>query len=467
MLKIYNTLTHKIEDFKPINFSHVGIYTCGPTVYNFAHIGNLRTYIFEDVLVRTLKYAGYEVKRVMNITDVGHLTSNADTGEDKMEREATKEGKTAFEIAKFYTEAFLKDFERLNLLPADILCKATEHISEQINLIKRLEEKGFTYKTSDGIYFDTSRLSDYGKLTSMDRSGLEEGARVERNPEKKNPTDFALWKFSPKFVKRQMEWESPWGVGFPGWHLECSAMSMKYLGETFDIHTGGIDHIAVHHTNEIAQSEAATGKPFVNYWMHGEFLQIDSKRMGKSEGNFITLDTLIDKGFDPLDFRYFTYSASYRKGLDFSWQSLKASQIAYDNLKSVVAELKNTTKERVSLSPEKMKKVDDLRSEFEDAIFDDLNTPQALAVLWKTLKSNIPSGDKLDLSLLFDEILGLRLADAKKTFLKVPQEVQSLIEQREKFRKEKNWNESDRLRKEVKQKGFEIEDTPSGTKIVS
>jgi len=468
MLKFYNTLSRKIEEFKPINPPNVGIYTCGPTVYNYAHIGNLRTYIFEDVLVRVLKYAGFNIKRVMNITDVGHLTSDADTGEDKLEKEAIKEGKSSWDIAKFYTEEFLKDFERLNLTPADILCNATDHIPEQIDLIKRLEIKGFTYKTSDGIYFDTSKLFDYGKLAKLDIKGLEEGIRVERNPEKKNLTDFALWKFSPRLGSgqgpRQMEWESPWGVGFPGWHIECSAMAMKYLGETLDIHTGGVDHIAVHHTNEIAQSEAVTGKQFVKYWMHGEFLQIDAKRMGKSEGNFITLESIIEKGFEPLAYKLFTYSAGYRQRLDFSWESLEASSQALNNLRQIISEIKNTSTERTSLSEEKLVKVDGFRKEFEEAIFDDLNMSQAVAALWKVVKSNIPSGDKYDLVLLFDEVLGLKLTETIKEVM-VPENVLALAKKREDLRKENKWGEADLVRKELLKNGYSIKDFQDSSKI--
>jgi len=312
-LKFYNTLTRKLEDFNPLNPPNVGLYTCGPTVYMYAHIGNLRTYIFEDILKRVLLANNYKVNHVMNITDVGHLTSDADTGDDKLEKEAIKENKNAWEIAAFYTAAFQKDLEELNIIPPDIWCKATDHINEQIELVKKLESKGFTYRTDDGIYFDTSKVADYGKLAGLDIEGLRAGIRVEMVAGKKNPTDFALWKFSPTNVKRQMEWDSPWGKGFPGWHIECAAMSMKYLGETFDIHCGGIDHIPVHHTNEIAEAESATGKPFVKYWLHGEFLELKEGRMGKSEGNAILVSTLKEKGFDPLSYRYLVLNTHYRK----------------------------------------------------------------------------------------------------------------------------------------------------------
>jgi cysteinyl-tRNA synthetase len=317
------------------------LYTCGPTVYNFAHIGNLRTYIFEDILRRTLEFNGYKVKQVMNITDVGHLTSDADTGEDKIEIGTKREGKSAWEIAKKYTDAFLCDLESLNIKKPHTLCKATDHISEMIELIKKIEQKGLVYQIGDGIYFDTSKLDDYGKLANLSVNGLKAGARVDIVEGKRNKTDFALWKFSPKNAKRQMEWDSPWGRGFPGWHIECSAMSIKYLGEHFDIHCGGVDHIPIHHTNEIAQSEAATGKkPWVNYWLHGEFLILENSRMGKSAGNFITLATLKEKGYDPIVYRYLCLGAHYRKPLTFSFDSLEHAKNSYERLKEIVIKIK-------------------------------------------------------------------------------------------------------------------------------
>jgi cysteinyl-tRNA synthetase len=299
MLELYKTMDREKKLFNPIAPSTVSLYTCGPTVYNYAHIGNLRTYVFEDVLKRVLQYNGYQVNHVMNITDVGHLTDDADSGIDKMEKGAAREGKSAWDIAKFYTEAYQHDLANLNIEPPTTWCKATDHIPEQIALIQKLEHKGFTYRTPDGIYFDTAKLPDYGKLAKLDLKHLQAGTRVDIG-EKKNPTDFALWKFSDYDTKRQMEWDSPWGIGFPGWHIECSAMATKYLGQPFDIHCGGIDHIPVHHTNEIAQSEVAEGKPLANYWLHGEFLLIDNDKMAKSGENFITLQTIKDKGINPL-----------------------------------------------------------------------------------------------------------------------------------------------------------------------
>src|SRR3989338_2131329 len=338
-LLLYNTLGRKKQEFKPIKKGIVGLYTCGPTVYSYAHIGNLRTYIFEDILKRVLIENGYKVKHVMNITDVGHLTSDADTGDDKVEKSAKEQKKTVWDIAGFYTKVFQEDIAKLHILDPDIWCRATDHIKEQIELIKKLEKKGLTYKTSDGIYFDTSKFKDYGILGNIKAEGLKAGVRVEIG-EKKNPTDFALWKFSPKDSKRQMEWKSPWGTGFPGWHIECSAMSMKYLGETFDIHCGGIDHVPVHHTNEIAQSEAATGKSFVKYWAHGAFLLLEKEKMAKSGGNFITLQTLIERGYDPLDYRYFCFTAHYRSELKFSFDALTSCRAAFNILKEKYLEFR-------------------------------------------------------------------------------------------------------------------------------
>jgi cysteinyl-tRNA synthetase len=312
MIKLYNTLNRKKETLKPIKKGKVGLYTCGPTVYWFAHIGNLRTFLFEDVLKRVLEYNGYKVRHIMNITDVGHLTSDADVGEDKMEKGAKREKKTVWQVAEFYTKAFKKDLKRLNILPPDHWIKATQTIKDQIVLIKTLEEKGFTYKTSDGIYFDTSKLKTYGRLTGRKKKKIKAGARIKMVEGKKNPTDFALWKFSLKGQKRQMEWSSPWGIGFPGWHTECVVMSIKKLGIPFDVHCGGIDHVSIHHPNEIAQAEVAYGKIFANHWLHGEFLTLKEGKMAKSEGNIITLEDLIKKGFNPLAYRYLSFNAHYR-----------------------------------------------------------------------------------------------------------------------------------------------------------
>ncbi|MEK7623556.1 MAG: cysteine--tRNA ligase, partial [Patescibacteria group bacterium] len=336
MLTLYNTLTRRKETFEPLRDKAVGLYTCGPTVYNYAHIGNLRTYIFEDILKRALVANGYDVRHVMNITDVGHLTDDADFGEDKMEKGAKREDKSAWEIAEFYTQAFKKDVQELNILPPDIWCKATDNIAEQIAMVQTLIDKGVTYETADGIYFDTTKISDYGKLARLRAQTLQPGKRVEMG-EKRNPHDFALWKFSPTGEKRQMEWEAFGRKGFPGWHIECSAMSIKYLGEQFDIHCGGIDHVPIHHTNEIAQSETATGKkPWVRYWLHGEFLNIAETKMAKSGENFITLQTIKDRGISPIAYRYFLLQTHYRKQLNFSWEALQAAETGLGNLRDQV-----------------------------------------------------------------------------------------------------------------------------------
>lgn len=453
MLKLYNTLTRKKEEFQPINDKKVGLYCCGPTVYWYTHIGNFRTYIFEDILRRILEYNGYKVNYVMNYTDVGHLTSDQDSGEDKMEKSAKREGKTAWEIADFYIKAFEKDIEALNILKPTQTPRATDHIQNQIEFIKILEEKGFTYKTKDGIYFDTSKLKNYGKLAMLDTQGLKAGARVEMAKGKKNLTDFALWKFSPKDKKRQMEWNSPWGLGFPGWHIECSAMSHKYLGEQFDIHGGAIDLIPVHHTNEIAQSEAAYGKIPARFWMHGEFLLIDEGKMGKSEGNIFTIETLIDKGFNPLAYRYLVLTAHYRSKLNFTWQSLEAAQSTLNNLYQAFSKY-----------PEDGKISEKYRKEFEETISDDLDMPKAMALVWKLIKDGKTSQiDKKQTLLDFDKVLGLGLDKIKK--IEIPDEIKRLVKQREKLRQEKKWKEADEVRKKIDELGYQIEDTKEGPEI--
>ena len=456
-LKFYNTLTRKKETFKPINKNFVSLYTCGPTVYNYAHIGNLRTYIFEDVLKRTLIYNSFKVKHVMNITDVGHLTSDADTGEDKLELAKSRERKTAWEIAEFYTKTFKDDMKALNIIPPNIWCKATDHIKEQINLIKALEKKGFTYKTEDGIYFDTSKLEDYGKLAGLKKDKLKAGIRVDVK-DKKNPTDFALWKFSLKNQKRDMEWKSPWGVGFPGWHIECSAMAMKYLGNSFDIHCGGIDHIPVHHTNEIAQSEGATGKKFVNYWLHGEFLVLKDAKMAKSGENFITMNSLIEKRYDPLAYRYLCLTAHYKSPLDFTYESLDSAQTGLKRLRNKVLELKNKK------SDIKNNNASAYEKEFLDYINDDLNIPRALALLWKLLEDDkLNEKDKYKLAIKFDSVFGLEITKEKKE--KIPESIIKLAKEREKFRKEKKWKEADNTRDKITKLGYTVEDSDSEFRI--
>lgn len=459
-MKLYNTLSRKVEEFVPIKPGKVGMYICGPTVYDYSHIGHSRTYVNSDVLIRVLRWLNFQVKSVMNITDVGHLTSNADEGEDKMEKKAKTESKSILDIAKFYSADFWQMERKLNIIRPDIVTPATEYIQEMTELVKKLEQKGFTYQTKDGLYFDTSKLKDYGQLARLDIAGLREGWRVEKRA-KKNPTDFALWKFSKKDEKRQMEWSSPWGIGFPGWHIECSAMSMKHLGESFDIHTGGVDHIPVHHTNEIAQSEAATGKQFVKYWFHSNFLDINGEKMSKSLGNFIRLQDLVDKGYEPMSLRYLFLTSHYRTKMNFTFKALDGGQEAYKKLKAIVAGWQGD-KGRTSLSEEKLNKVTNLVFKFREAAENDLNLPQALAVVWEMAKSNIPSRDKLELITDWEQILGLELLTPVQ-LIKVPEEVKKLIKNREALRKKEMWAEADAIRKEIEKKGFKVSDTKLDT----
>ncbi|MCD6094315.1 cysteine--tRNA ligase [bacterium] len=462
MLKLYNTLSRKKEVFKPLKDKRVGLYTCGPTVYWYAHIGNLRTYIFEDILKRVLEYNGYKVKHVMNITDVGHLASDADTGEDKIEKGAKREKKTVWEIARFYTKAFKRDIKQLNIKPPDIWVKATDTIKDQINLIKILEKKGFTYVIEDGVYFDTSKLKSYGRLWGKKKKKLKAGARVEMVPGKRNSTDFALWKFSPKGVKRQMEWKSPWGIGFPGWHTECVVMGVKNLGIPFDIHCGGIDHIEIHHTNEIAQAEAAYGKLLARYWLHGEFLVLKKGKMAKSKGNIITLKDLIQRGFDPLAYRYFCLNAHYRSKLFFSWEALRGAQNSLENLYEKIREIReNYSSNSISRN---LSSVRTYSKKFLNLINDDLNIPQALALMWKLIKDKkVPSSEKYKLLLDFDKIFGLNIEKIKK--LKIPKKIKELVEEREKYRKEHYFKKADEIRKKIEALGYRVEDTEEGPRI--
>ncbi len=430
------------------------MYTCGPTVYDFAHIGNLRSYVFADALRRTLEANGYRVKHVMNITDVGHLVSDADEGEEKIELAARRAGKSAWEIAQYYTEAFLRDSKKLHLREPAKRPRATSHLKEQIELIERLEKRGYTYRTSDGLYFDTSKLPDYGKLTGQRLEEKEAGARVEVNPEKRSPWDFALWKFSPKDRKREMEWDSSWGRGFPGWHIECSAMSRKYLGQPFDIHTGGVDLIPVHHTNEVAQSEAAYGLPLARSWMHGEFLLVDDRRMGKSEGNLITIEEVERRGFDPIAYRYFVLGAHYRSKLNFTWEALGAAQSALWNLRDTVRGW-----------PRRGVRSKTYQEKFLTALNDDLNTPQALAVLWELVKSDASPRTKAGTILWFDRVLGLGLDAYMGRPLEIPREVRTLVASREEARKAKNFSQADEIRKQIEQQGFIVEDTSGGPEL--
>ncbi len=460
--RLYNTLTRRKELFKPLKEGEAGIYTCGPTVYHYAHIGNMRSYIAEDGLVRAMRFLGYKVKRVMNITDVGHLTSDADTGEDKMELGARREGKSAWDIAKFYTEAFFKDYRALNCLPAEVVCPATDYIQEMIDLGVTLEKKGFTYRIGDGMYFDTSKLPDYGKLAGKGHiDGIKEGARVEANAEKRNPADFAVWKFSAPEEKRQMEWDSPWGKGFPGWHMECSAMAMKHLGETIDIHCGGEDHVAVHHTNEIAQSEGATGKPFSNYWMHVRFLVTgDEGKMSKSAGEFLTVSTLPEKGYDPLAYRYYCLLTHYRKQLEFTWEGVEAAARGLDGLRALASKVKAEAAGPVPAVDREAGYFKD----FTEALADDVNMPAALAVLWETLKDNsVPAPARLAFAQAAEEVTALDIFRTEAAG-ELPAEAAALIKEREAARKARDFKKSDELRKALSDLGVLIEDSPSGTK---
>lgn len=478
-MKIYNSLTRKIEDFEPKEQGRVGMYTCGPTVYSTPTIGNFRTYVLGDILQRTLKYVGYQVKYVMNLTDVGHLTGDnegdADSGEDRLEKAAKKEGRSAWEVSRAYATEFLEHMKLLSIEMPGELCKATDHIPEQIEMVKKLEEKKFTYRIEDGIYFDTVQFEKmgykYGELSTLDQ--VKEGARVEPNPMKKNPRDFALWKFShsassgqaPSGERRQMEWDSPWGVGFPGWHIECSAMSTKYLGEQFDIHAGGEDLRSTHHPNEIAQAEGATGKtPFVKYWVHGAFLLVDGGRMGKSLGNAYTVEDVVEQGYDPIALRYFYLTGHYRKQLNFTWEALGGAAQALKKLRAIYASTEEN-KERTTLSNEKIQKIDNFRTEFEKVITNDLDMPGALAVMWEVAKSNIPGTDKRDLMANFDEVLGLNLVSGHegRETLSVPPEITELAVMRQKYRQEKNWKMSDQIRNELQKKGYKMEDNDDGS----
>lgn len=460
MLKLYNTLGRELQDFTPLHDSRVGLYTCGPTVYDFAHIGNLRTYIFEDVLRRTLMMNGYQVKHVMNVTDVGHLTDDADAGDDKMEKAARETKRDAYTIARQYETAFFEDLQKLNILPPTVVLRATETIDLQIDLVKTLEKKGFTYLTSDGVYFDTSKFPHYGQLSGQKSSEKKAGIRIDIG-EKHHPTDFALWKLTPTGEKRQMEWPSPWGVGFPGWHLECSAMSMKELGQQFDIHTGGIDHIAVHHENEIAQSEAATGiHPFVKYWMHGEFLVLPDKRMGKSEGNKITLQDVIDRGIHPLAYRYLCLQSHYRSPLTFSWEALDAAQAGLKRIWLSIDALKpNNTTDGDTFRP-------DILQSFKGALENDLNTSMALAVLETMLKSPMSDQVKIDHLKKMDEVLGLDLLGQRESIWITPSPAQqSLLDQRQAARANKDWTAADKVRDELATQDIEIIDTDQGPRL--
>ena len=465
-LSLYNTASRKQEPFSPLHPGVVNMYCCGPTVYHFAHIGNLRTYVFEDLLRRTLDYAGLHSNHIVNITDVGHLTSDADTGEDKMEKGAAREGKSVWEIADYYTKAFMKDWERLNIVAPTRWTKATDHIPEQIDLVKALEEKGFAYVVEgDGIYFDTAKFPRYGDFAGLDIQGLQAGARVAAVEGKRSATDFALWKFSPRDKQRAMEWDSPWGRGFPGWHIECSAMAMKHLGATLDIHCGGTDHIRVHHTNEIAQSEAATGKLFARFWMHGGWLleapteDGGGGKMSKSSGEFVTLDVLLQKGYSAMDYRYFCLSAHYRQYLNFSWKGMDTARDSLRSLRKRTDPLVGKASGIVSETAKAWQR------RYVEAACDDLGFPQVLAVLHQLAKDpDLLEGERAALVADCDRLLGLRLTEVEeKAPAVLPADLAALLDERLAARKAKNWKRSDEIRDLFKAGGFAIKDNPDGT----
>lgn len=450
-----NSLTRKKEKFIPNTPNKVGIYSCGPTVYWNQTIGNMYAFTQWDILVRFLRFAGYEVKWVMNITDVGHMTSDEDLGEDKMEKGAAREGLTVWQIADKYIKQFTDSMKLLGITSPDVLCRATDNISEQIKLNELIEKNGFTYLTQKGLIYDTSKFKDYALFGNLNLNDMKTRADVEVDPDKKNAWDFFLWAINPKHI---MKWQSPWGEGYPGWHIECTAMSTKYLGNNFDIHTGGIEHIAVHHTNEIAQGFAAFGKQTANYWLHNAWLMgKGGEKMSKSVGNVVTMQELVEKGYDPLAMRYLILNSHYKKGINFSWESLEASQNALKNIRNIVFGFKSS-QDRTVLSNEKENKVDEYREKFATALSDDINAPQALAVLWEMLKSNIPSTDKYDLAMSFDEVLGLNLQISKSTNIQIPDDVKELMQNREQLRKEKKFEEADVVRKQIEDLGFKVED---------
>ncbi|QDG73789.1 cysteine--tRNA ligase [Janthinobacterium tructae] len=450
-LHLYDTYSRSLRPFEPIAPGQAGLYACGPTVYDYAHIGNLRTYLFVDGLRRALEFNGLQVRHVMNITDVGHLTSDADCGDDKIEARSRRSGESAWDIAAAFTRAFEDDLRQLNILPPSVWCRATDHIAEQIAFIGDLEAKGYTYRTDDGIYFDTTRQDDYGKLARLKRDGLQAGKRVELG-EKRDICDFALWKFSGVPGQRQMEWDSPWGLGFPGWHIECSAMAEKHLGAYFDIHCGGEDHVAVHHSNEIAQTQARHGTRLANFWLHGAFLKTQDAKMSKSSGDFLRLQSLLEQGVDPLAYRYLCLGAHYRSSLNFTDDALRAASSGLARLRSTVHGLGD---EHGEADPAWLDR-------FAEQINDDLNFPRALAVAWDLLKSDLPDAMKKATMARFDAALGLGLLAWQPVQVEVPQPVQAWMAQRAIARAQRQWAEADRLRTLARAAGYDIDDTPQG-----
>ncbi len=456
-MKIFNTLTRDKEEFNPINEKEVCLYSCGPTVYNFAHIGNLRAYLFMDNLRRVLKYNGYNLKHVMNITDVGHLTSDADEGEDKMMKAARRENKNPFEIASFYMEKFLNDIHKLNIDKPEIIARATEHIDIMEQYVKKIIENGYTYSTENTVYFDTSKLDKYGVLSNRKIEDQKAGARVEFDNGKKNISDFAVWIKAPE--NHIMKWDSFFGKCYPGWHLECSAMGYKYLGENFDIHTGGIDHIPIHHENEIAQSKGFSGKMPANYWMHVNFLLVNGEKMSKSLNNLYTLEELEEKGYEPLVYKMFNFTSNYRNQINFTWEAMDSAKTALIRLREGYIKHVNGMK-KASLD-----EIKDYENRFLEAINDDLNMPVAMSVVWEVIKNPCKSKEFKDLLLKFDEVLGLNLKDYTGNKSEIPEDIQKLVVARNEARNNKNWAESDRLRDELIKKGYKVKDTKEGTVI--
>lgn len=461
-MKFYNSLTRQREEFIPQKGNDVYIYSCGPTVYNYAHIGNFRTYIFMDLLRRSLKWNGYKLHHVMNITDVGHLVSDGDEGEDKMAKTAREQAKTPWEIAEYYTKIFMRDIERLNIEKPEIIAHATDHIPEMIAFVSGLVERGYAYETSDGIYFDVLKFSEYGMLSGNKLEEQKAGARVEINDEKHHPADFAVWKKAPR--EHIMQWESPWGMGYPGWHIECSAMGLKYLGEYFDIHTGGVDHIPIHHENEIAQTCGLLGHPAAKYWLHGEFMLVDGGKMSKSLNNVYTLDQLNDLGYKPCDFRYFCLNAHYRQKLNFTFEGLNAAKKSLSNLKNALLNHKNkpVTEETTAISEK-------YYAEFCEAVSDDLNIPRALGIVWNLVKYETKSQTIYDKIMEMDKILAVNLdvicEDVPEDT--VDDDLSKIIEEKIKMRadakKQKNYSEADNIRSELESIGIILTDTPAGT----
>ncbi len=474
-LNLYNTLTRKTEPVIPYQKEKIGLYACGVTVYDYAHIGHLRKYTMDDILVRVLRRFGYAVTFVQNVTDVGHLASDADSGEDKLEKGAKKYNKSVWDVAQEFEAYFFRSMDLMGNLRPDVSCRATEHIEAQLNMVIALEKKGFTYVVEhDGVYFDTSKFPEYGAMARLDVAAQQEGARIEKLVGKRNPSDFALWKFERPGENRAMVWPSPWHQrSFPGWHIECSAMAMQYLGEQFEIHTGGIDHIPVHHTNEIAQAEAATGKkPFVKYWVHHNFVRINGEKMSKSLGNFFTIDDLLDKGFSPQALRLLFLTSHYRSELNFTWENLAGAQKSYDRLVGMLRNCKSE-QDRTVLSAEKLKKIDTYREQFLQALAADIDTPIAVALIWEVAKSNIPGGDKYDLLLEFDAVLALGLREAaskpasEQPAPKIPAAIQTLLDKRAAARASKDWAQSDALREEIKSLGFIVIDSTETVQTVT